>query len=98
MLPVYILDLVRKHFVSAGLDAEFDTIGEVDVSLRIASCKVAGAQPFAEEHLSRLLRSAPVAGKHHIAAHHQLADLARWDVLVVLVNDPRIYPRQGFAN
>src|SRR5262249_24963377 len=98
MLGELILDPGRKDVVAAALDAKFDTIGEVDVSLPIAACKVAGAQPFAEEHLLRLLRGAPVAGKYHVAAHHQLADLAERNVLVLLINDPCIYPRQGSAN
>src|SRR5581483_3079941 len=84
-----LLDLAGGHVLAAAHDDVLDAAREPVVAGGVAEAHVAGPEPAAGREDGAVgLGAVPVAGRHHRAAHPELARLAGDDVPPGGVDDP----------
>ena len=86
----HVLDLGAVDVLAAGDDHVLLAVDDVDEALFVHPAQIAGVEPAAGERLRGRLGLVPVAGHQRRAAVDDLADLARRDVVHVVVDDPRL--------
>ncbi len=94
-----LLDFLRVDVEAAGDDQVLRAADDADVAIGEDLAHVAGAKPpVGGEFLARLLRHAPVAGKHIGSLHFDAADHARGAGVAVRVDDAHRYAGKRWAD
>ena len=82
----------------AADDQVLGPVAQREVSVGVEAAEVAGVQPAAPQRLGGGLGLVPVAGHHHVAPDHDLADLAGRELAVVVVDDADLDVGAGDAD
>ena len=85
----YFLDLECGHLLAAALDDVDRSPTEQPVTVGLADCHVAGAEPAVDERGVGGLGIVPVLGEHVRSAHEQFARSAVEDIAQRVVDDAR---------
>jgi hypothetical protein len=93
-----VLDLRRVHVVAAADDQVLDAVDDRQPSFGIEAAHVAGVQEAAYGDLRRGLGVVQVARHRVVAAHHDLAGLARRHVGAGRVDDAQLDAPQRLAH
>src|SRR5207244_6271633 len=85
-----LLDLERRDVLAAPADAVLLAVDEPEIAVGIETSAVAGVEPLVAVCRESLFRHLVVAHRRApriVAAQHDLAGLAGWDLEIVVVDD-----------